>query len=456
MLIEIHMIQNHSPSNVNRDDLGAPKTAMFGQVPRARISSQCIKRSIRNPESDVSAVTKNMKEYLATRTKQFPELVESALKDAMQSAPNDERLDDDAMKKIVNAAIAIGKSKDAKERSESEDEDEETAQLISLLPNEVRGFVETLLKLRTQLPTDYGKFLENPSRKGGKIPGTKTARPKASDEFYKTLRHARMKSAVDTALFGRMTTSPAFEDFEAAMEVAHAISTHEVQNQTDYFTAVDDLAKGTGAGHVGEKQENSATYYKYFSLDWEQLVTNLRPPKPEQRPDESEEVFGKRMIGWEDTKGEARRLGARAVGHFIEAAATTIPSGMKKGHANNNLPDGVLVEIKSRKIPTSYANAFADPIVRSEERGLIPESVARLGHYAGCVVNGYNLESQRLWFSPTGLRLQYRDIWAKEGELAKPQDVAEHVKTLRDLVEKTVEKTGHSWRELYPAAYGEG
>ena len=50
MLIEIHAIQNHSPANLNRDDLGAPKTCYFGGVMRSRISSQCIKRSIRMSE----------------------------------------------------------------------------------------------------------------------------------------------------------------------------------------------------------------------------------------------------------------------------------------------------------------------------------------------------------------------------------------------------------------------
>jgi hypothetical protein len=128
---------------------------------------------------------------------------------------------------------------------------------------------------------------------------------------------------------------------------------------------------------------------------------------------------------------------------------------MKKGHANNNLPDGILVEIKERKIPTNYANAFADPVVRSDERGIISESVARLGHYAGCVVKGYGIKSTRLWFSHTGLRFQYRDIWGKEGDMAKPCDMAEHVPSLPELIEKTVAKTGHSWRSLCPDAYEE-
>jgi len=450
-LIEIHIIQNHSPSNINRDDLGAPKTCMFGGVPRARISSQCIKRSIRNPASGVSAVSLNMREYLSTRTKQFPDLVEKALKEAMQVAPDGDKLADDDLKKIVEAAGTIGKADDKKQQSESEDEEEETAQLISLLPDEVRGFVETLLKLKKQMPDDYEKFL---SRKGGNIPG-KGKRPRASEEFYELLRAARTTPAVDTALFGRMTTSPAFEDFEAAMEVAHAISTHEVQNHVDYFTAVDDLAKGTGAGHVGEKQLNSATYYKYFSLDWEQLVANLRPTKPEKGKDEDDQGFANRMGKWEKTEAPAKKLAARALGHFIEAAAQVVPSGMKKGHANNNLPDGVLVEIKERNIPTNYANAFADPVARSNERGMISESVARLGHYAGCVVNGYNIRSTRLWFSPTGLRFQYRDIWAEDGDRAKAQDMAVHVKNLRELVEKTIEETGYSWKDICPDAYKE-
>ena len=467
MLIEIHMIQNHSPSNINRDDLGAPKTAMFGGVPRARISSQCLKRSIRNPASSVSAISLNMKDYLATRTKQFPELVEKALSETMQELPQSEQLSDGDRKAMIDAAKAIGKPEEKKKpQAEPDDAVDETAQLISLLPNEVRGFVETLQKLRKQMPGDYAKFLQNPSRKGGKDPNTKKNRPQASEEFYELLRAARTTPAVDTALFGRMTTSPAFDDFEAAMEVAHAISTHEVQNEVDYFTAVDDLAKGSGAGHVGEKQQNSATYYKYFSLDWDQFVTNLRPAKPERRADEADEAFASRTGEWQKTESLAERLAARAVGHFIEAAAHVVPSGMKKGHAHNNLPDGILVEIKPRKIPTSYANAFAEPVTRSDERGVIAESIARLGHYVGCIVNGYGIASHRYWFSPEAIRLQYRDVWGDEN--AKAVDVADAVKSLSDLVARTVGEVAKAaklvdgddnakgfWRELCAEAAAE-
>ena len=330
MLIEIHMIQNHSPSNINRDDIGAPKSCIFGGVPRARISSQCIKRSIRNPNSGVSAVALNIKQYLATRTKQFPELVEKELEETMKKRPEKKRLSKDDLKAIVDAAKAIGTSEEKKvPQTDSDDSESKTAQLISLLPNEVRGFVETLLRLPPQMKDDYKKFLKNPSRKGGNIPGTKEKRPQASEKFYELLRAARSTPAVDTALFGRMTTSPAFDDFEAAMEVAHAISTHEVRKEVDYFTAVDDLSKDIGAGHIGEKQENSATYYKYFSLDWEQLVANLRPMEPQQRDDEKEEEFKKRMDDWQKTEASARELAATTLGHFITAAAEVIPSGMK-------------------------------------------------------------------------------------------------------------------------------
>ena len=93
-------------------------------------------------------------------------------------------------------------------------------------------------------------------------------KPRNMSKFLEELAAANQHDAVDIGLFGRMTTSDAFENVEAAMEVAHAISTNQVQPEVDYFTAVDDI-DSLGAGHIGENQFNSSTFYKYFSLDWD-------------------------------------------------------------------------------------------------------------------------------------------------------------------------------------------
>jgi CRISPR system Cascade subunit CasC len=168
MLIEIHMLQNHSPSNLNRDDLGAPKSAMFAGTLRARISSQCLKRSIRWSPLFRQALDG----FIGTRTVCFPELVREALRASTVPAEEHDR--------IVRACGRIARAEDkasrANEAASDREEDEagtRTAQLIFLAPNEAAEFVRRLSNLRTSRPQDYARFLRTaePKReKGEKMP----------------------------------------------------------------------------------------------------------------------------------------------------------------------------------------------------------------------------------------------------------------------------------------------
>src|ERR1700726_3904869 len=74
MFIEIHAIQNFAPSNLNRDDTGSPKDCEFGGHRRARVSSQCLKRAVREAFRRDQLLPKDR---LARRTKRF---VEEAVK----------------------------------------------------------------------------------------------------------------------------------------------------------------------------------------------------------------------------------------------------------------------------------------------------------------------------------------------------------------------------------------
>jgi CRISPR system Cascade subunit CasC len=206
-------------------------------------------------------------------------------------------------------------------------------------------------------------------------------KPKDYENFLDKLTVPLKACPVDIALFGRMTTSDAFEDVEACLEVAHAMSTNEMVREVDYFTAVDDLGKGAAAAHVGENQFTSCTYYKYFSLDWKSFTERLAGPSPTAAARKS-----------------AAELARKALRALIHAAVHAVPTGKKKGNAHNNLPEAVLVEIKEKRIPTSYANAFLKPVVAPADGDLLTESVRRLGHYAWRVAEGYTLNPQRFWF----------------------------------------------------------
>lgn len=515
MLVEIHVLQNLAPSNPNRDDVGAPKSAIFGGRTRGRISSQCIKRSIRKFKAFEDALAG----HLGTRTKLFPELVRAEL--ARSKIPSDKH--ELVVQACTRIAKAEGKSTGKKEK-EKPDEQKRTPQLIYLAPGHAPEYVKKLEGLwsddKWKVQRDYylsqiagfqelveaaledieledtvkDKIIENawiiaelgkshlikfdwdteeqtlPERTG-KYPDAqeaqwiverlvdlythdeskkkthynetlkkilnqdkeakKNAKPKLSKserkkyaDFMDELKVPMNHSAVDIALFGRMTTSDAFEDVEACLEVAHAISTNEMAREVDYFTAVDDLGKGVAAAHIGENQFTSNCYYKYFSLDWEAFVTQLAGGKD----------------ATDKAKADAVELARTAVKELIRAAVCAIPTGKKKGHANNNLPEAVLVEVKTKHIPTSYANAFLKPVEPGDGDGdLMMGSIRKLGHYTGTLCSMYGLKPSRYWLHREGKPLV---IVRQDGEKEpqKPETLADSQPDLDDLLKKVAEE----------------
>ncbi|MDZ4817639.1 MAG: type I-E CRISPR-associated protein Cas7/Cse4/CasC [Planctomycetota bacterium] len=355
MLIEIHIIQNHSPSNLNRDDLGAPKTCLFGGVTRARISSQCLKRSIRRSDDFQQAVAK----HGAIRTRGL--ISEIARRAQGNGEPQDALLN--RIRKIFeDGGVGVNESGG----------DATATDILFFVPDSA-----------IQQMAEAANANE----------------PNMADVFAKILNEAA--HVPDIALSGRMTEFKAKGHFanlnftvEAALSAAHAISTHEVINEVDYFTAVDDLATGTGAGHVNEAMFASACFYKHFCIDWDQLVTNL---------------------------GGDVELATTTVRQFLNAAALATPSGKQKSFAAFNPPEGVLVEIKTERcVPVSYANAFADPVLPKSPRGMIGESIARLGQHVHEIAEGYGIMATRYWFSP-GNRYPLTWLDRDEASVAKQE-----------------------------------
>ncbi|MCC6909094.1 MAG: type I-E CRISPR-associated protein Cas7/Cse4/CasC [Phycisphaerales bacterium] len=337
MLIEIHMIQNHSPANLNRDDLGAPKTCLFGGVTRARISSQCLKRSIRRSDQFAAALERDG----GVRTRRLIEQIAQAAA-GNGNQPADKHLK--AIRKVFDdGGVPLDKG------------DGYRFDILFFLPQSAINEMGLAVRagngdLGEQFAGIIAKFVKTP----------------------------------DIALCGRMTEFDAkgpFADLkgrfavEAALSSAHAISTHEVVNEVDYFTAADDIpGSDAGAAHVNESVFNSACFYKHFCIDWDQLLTNL---------------------------GGDADLATLTVRCFLEAAASAVPSGKQHAYAAFNHPDGILVEVKAdSRTRVSYANAFARPVVASAQQGLIEGSIARLGQHVHEMVEGYGIEADRFWFSP--------------------------------------------------------
>lgn len=351
MLIQIHTLQNHAPSNLNRDDSGAPKDTIFGGVKRGRISSQCLKRSIRR--SDTFAAAFAYRDLLAVRTKLLPKLIDEELQKL--------GADDTTRKNIVARVPEIGKKGSAKSEDEEEETTDavadavgETRQLIFLAANEVSPLTQKLVALYTE--------------KGAK--GFATLEIKKLEE---ALKHELPRS-VDIAMFGRMTTSDAFENVEAAVQVAHAISTNALVQEFDYFTAVDDISGQSGAGMIGDVEFNSSTYYKYFNIHWEELCKNL---------------------------GNDTAVAQEAVLAFLEAAALTQPSGKQNSFAAHNLPDLILVEVSTRNLPVSYANAFLKPARQRYDQSMMDVSIEELNRYTQRLRKTFGLNGKRAFITTT-------------------------------------------------------
>ena len=388
MIVEIHMIQNHNPANLNRDDLGAPKTCIFGGGIRARISSQCLKRSIRRSQEFSAALEKDG----GVRTRRLIDLIAKA---ASKGKEIDGKKRNAIRKSFENGGVPLKK-------------DEDTFEILFFLP---QSAIEEMGDVVRQCEGDPD---EN----------------ELGEKFAEIIR--QFVKTPDIALFGRMTEFDAKGKFqclkgkfsvEAALYAANAISTHEVVNEVDYFTAADDIpGPDAGAAHVNEALFNSACFYKYFVIDFEQLKKNLE---------------------------NNVELALTTVKCFLEGAVKAYPSGKQHAFAAFNPPEGVLVEIKPTSANSiSYANAFADPVPIKSERGLIAESIFRLGHYAHDLMVGFGTEAKRFWFSPN---LRHRLTWIDQDDKGKEEersvvDANEYgtFDAFIDSIMNTIKKSGES------------
>jgi CRISPR system Cascade subunit CasC len=363
MLIEIHVIQNHSPANLNRDDLGAPKTCFFGGVLRSRISSQCIKRSIRMSEEFQKLLG-------GIRTRQLAKLI--------------------ADKVTGRADIKKRAAKILKECGIAPKDEDRSDMLVYTTHEAIQ---------------EMSKLLQNGD--------TKTDEQLAA-QFGALI--AQRTTVPDMALSGRMLETGVLKDttVDAALQVAHAISTHEARPEVDYYVAADDIpGDDAGAGYVDEAMFASACFYKYFSINWVQLVGNLKGNK---------------------------ELAAHTVGAFIRGAALTNPTGKQNSFAAHNPPDGMLIELKNS--PISYANAFAKPAAHGE-RDIISQSIAQLAQYVHDLDTGFGKPENRFWFSPN-LRYPLSVVEDKK-EIVLARN---NIKSLDELVPAIIASIGHDWKAV--------
>ena len=327
MIIELHAIQSFAPSNLNRDDTGNPKEALFGGVRRARISSQSAKRAMRT--SDIFSDSLDVP--TGNRTKKLVAYVADKLE-----------VDEVDREWAEKHATALAQDLYAKMDRRSE---QETSVLLYISEEEIAEIV---------------RFLSD-SRENGMEPDIKAF----AKQFIKKL--ANRTSAPDIALFGRMLAEKPALNIDAACQVAHAISTHEVNTaEFDYFTAVDDFSPEdtSGAGMLGLVPFNSATYYRCARIDWEQLLDNL---------------------------GGDAELARQTVGAFMRAFALVVPTGMQNSFVNKHAPDSLLAVARPNNDGQSLANAFEKPVLSKRDSGYAEPSIKKLSEYWDQVEGAFRL-----------------------------------------------------------------
>jgi len=298
--IQLHLLTSYPPSNLNRDDLGRPKTAIMGGKTRLRVSSQSLKRAWRT--SDL--FTEALKGHIGTRTKTMGVEVYNALKGKDVAEGN-------AKTWAKQVAEVFGKAKKANAAKPLEEL--EIEQLAHFSPEEKNAMFALADKLAAS-----------------------NSAPSADDLKLLQKNH----SAADIAMFGRMlASSPAFNT-EAAVQVAHAITVHDVAVEDDYFTAVDDLnsrEEDLGAAHIGETEFGAGVFYHYICINRDLLEQNL---------------------------GE-KELANKALAALVEAAAKVAPNGKQNSFASRAYASYILAE-KGDQQPRSLSVAFLKP-VRGED-----------------------------------------------------------------------------------------
>lgn len=366
--VEIHALQNVPPSNVNRDDSGTPKTALYGGVMRARVSSQSWKRAIRD---DFNA-TLDPKD-VGTRSRQIVSAIESVIRERRPD------LADSAQELAVDAMEAAGfKRPVPQKRGKAEVGTPETGYLVFLSQRQIESLAEAAIKA------------------GGAadpVSAMKAARVKALVDS---------DHSVDIALFGRMVADSTDLNVDAACQVAHALSVHEATPEFDFYTAVDDAKSrnedeaDAGAGMMGTVGFTSATLYRYAVINVDQLSVNL---------------------GNNDAV-------TKAIEAFLRSFVAAMPTGKQNSFASGTRPSAVVVTVGQGQ-PTNLVGAFEEPVKARD--GYMRPAVAALAKHATEVfetwrrpdtvlVTALGAESEAL--QPLGQVVSFEDLVTTTSALA--------------------------------------
>jgi len=339
--INFHVLISHSPSCLNRDDMNMQKSAIFGGKRRVRISSQSLKRTMRT--SDYYKVTlgepSERTRELAKVQKKFTEALSGQFSEAIIIKALEWIAGKDGLTELTTKGVAVAPWVLS-----------EVAYFCKVI--EEAGEDADQKKLQKVIEKEAAPFIQAASQ------------------------------AIDIALSGRMATSGLMTNIDGALAVAHAITTHAVDADIDWFTAVDDLVqeekdqrrvgaleegKGEqGSGHLDTQEFSSGVFYRYASLNIQQLQKNLG--------------------------GVPRDEALVIASHVLHLLATEVPSAKQQSFAAHNLADQALVCFSDQ--PISLANAFEKPVIADRSGGFRIPSAVNMNSHWDKLHQGYGLDER--------------------------------------------------------------
>lgn len=311
LFLDVHVIQTVPPSNINRDDTGSPKTAQYGGVRRARVSSQSWKKAMRD-----YFIENSEQEKVGVRTKRVVDYVKNEIL-KISNALTENEAREKARDVLQLAIYAKSNNKNDMKTARNKLKDYQSDELVFISQKQAEELAKMALNQNYEFKELKESFRNNPT--------------------------------IDICLFGRMVASDPSLNEDASSQVAHAISTHAIQSEFDFFTAVDDRSPedNAGAGMLGTVEYNSSTLYRYANVAVHELLKQLK---------DKESVINTLKL-------------------FVKAFANSMPTGKANTFANQTLPQLLLLEIREDR-PVNLVNAFENP-VKSKE-GYVSESIRRL------------------------------------------------------------------------------
>lgn len=414
--VNFHILISHSPSCLNRDDMNMQKSAIFGGKRRVRISSQSLKRAMRNSEY----YRLNLGEP-SIRTHHLNLLRDEFMKDESIQKEFSGAIVQEALERFVKTQMVAEEADNEEVEDDTSSVAEKKLAVAPWIKEEFKVLCLAVKEARSSGLTDEEEEKANKGCERQKQPKKGSKKPleyfreqifakkiETNIEMNRAALLAAIGSAKDVALSGRMATSGLMTTIDGALAVAHVISTHAVDADIDWFTAVDDLQE-LGSGHLDTQEFSSGVFYRYASLNLKQLQMNLGLIE---------------SMNANETP-ESRTKALEIAAHVLHLLTTVVPSAKQQSFAAHNLADLAMVSFSD--IPVSLANAFEEPIQAGP--GFIKPSVRALHEYWQAVHAGYGLEERCAEFSighqspdkvAPKTTLEELKTWVKSNGEAKP------------------------------------